>query len=363
LGHGTLILIRNDLAKFAASVPCFISHRLVAVRLLIRNVCRFVIIGLYAPTGSSAEVSAERRALIAGIRSVACDVNTLSAKLLVLGDFNEVSDPTLDAKPPLTVSKATPLCELLRGLTLVDTYRIMNPQQVAFTWQPPGATGPARRLDYIFISQGITVSSASVEHMNPLISTDHGVVSCTLRLDTQLPPIAKQHREILLDPGRTLDWGIEGQPAYVRFSTTPSLSQGTWDLLVPLLITAIDSRHKTSESHEAAASTVGLEAAVTSLSNTRSVRDGAVTVIVDHGVHNAAAIASLLALDSTLLSVGDTAFRIAASTSTGWGAFSRAVSSAASLGDRVLKRLIADISPTAAKEKVCLAMGAAFAAL
>ena len=54
LGHGTLILIRNELAKYAATVSCSLSpsHRLVAVRLrvFIRNVCRLIFVGIYTPT-------------------------------------------------------------------------------------------------------------------------------------------------------------------------------------------------------------------------------------------------------------------------------------------------------------------------
>jgi hypothetical protein len=61
LGRGTLILIRNELVKYAALVPCFSSHRAIAIRLLIHNVCRFHILGIYAPTGSSADIAAERR--------------------------------------------------------------------------------------------------------------------------------------------------------------------------------------------------------------------------------------------------------------------------------------------------------------
>ena len=365
LGHGTLILIRNELAKYAATVSCSLSHRLVAVRLFIRNVCRLILVGIYAPTGSSANVSAERRALLAGVRSIACDASALSAKLIVLGDLNEVADPTIDASPPLTVRRATPLCDLLRSLMLQDTFRVICPQRTAITWQPPGATGPARRLDYIFAAPDLAIASASVEHMNSLIQTDHGVVSCAIRLDNQLPPVVGQYCELLLDPSRTHDWGIEGEAASVCFTTTPSLSQSIWDSLVPLLITALDTKFKPCEPSETARPVIadGLEAAVASVSNTRSVNAGKVYITVDCGTQNAAATLCLLALDGTSVTLREVAYKISAVTSTGWAAFSRAVTSVAELGKTVLQHLTSRTGPAATKADASAAMGVAFTAL
>ena len=368
LGRGVALLVKNELAQYAALVPCFPSHRAIAIRLLIRNVCRLYLLGLYAPTGSSAAVATERRKVLAGVQTLATDASTATAQLVVLGDLNEVADPSLDACPPLTSSRASPLCDLLRGpLSLGDTFRAVHPQTITTTWRPPGPDSTARRLDYIYASHTATVTAASVERANPLISTDHGIVSCTFALGARVQPPAPTHCETLLDPSHTADWGIEGRAAEICFTAVPLLTQMSWDRIVPLLCDAIDpppipdAPHEDGDTSRAA---TRLNARV-SLSLSGAVAEGAVTVRVNHGDKNPATIALITRACAGSLVVDSCLYSLSAVTCTGWDAFSRALSAnpIVSHGVTVLKTLIAstDIEATAAEASA--AMGMAFSAL
>ena len=365
LGRGTALLFRKSIANYAALVPCFSSHRAVAVRLLIRNVCRLVFLGLYAPTGSSSTVSAERRVLLAGIRGVAAEAVALSAHLVVLGDLNEVADSSLDAVPSLLAPRATPVIDLLSGpLALRDTFRVAHPQDAVITWHPPGGVHGPRRLDYIYAHRGVSVEAAAVEPTNPLIKTDHGVVSCVLRLSKRLPPVATTHSETLLDPSRTLAWGIEGRAACVVMSTSPPLTQRIWDALVPLFHAALSPLEE-PQGDARAEEVIVRDAARMCLSVTFGIRMSTVEVRVDHRERNAAVVALILSLNDRVFAVADTSYSVQAVTSTGWAAFTRTLGSPAmvSSGEATLRDLRAGTSPAVAKQVASDAMGSAFDAL
>lgn len=371
LGRGTLLLFSNKLAKYAAPVPCYSSHRAVAVRLLVRNVCRYLFLGVYAPTGSSAATSAERRALLAGIRSVAADADALSAQLVVLGDLNEVADASLDAAPPLAAPRATPIIDLLRGpLALRDAFRTAHPQTPAVTWFPPSgshASPPARRLDYIFAPRNAAVLSATVEPHNSLIQSDHGVVSCALRLDAQLPTPTEAHSETLLDPGRTHDWGIEGRAAFALVSTDPPLTQSSWDALVPLLLSAVEPPEAPNASAPALkdADLLAQNAARACLSVTFGVQHATVAIRVDYRERNALVMRILLSLSGRSIPVAGVTHVVRVNSASGWAAFSRVLDSAAHRleGEAVLRDLRAATGLGAPASCVSFAMETAFNAV
>ena len=185
-----------------------------------------------------------------------------------------------------------------------------------------------------------------------------------LRLSKRLPPVAKTHSETLLDPSRTLAWGIEGRAACVVMSTSPPLTQRVWDALVPLFLAAIIPAEEPQGPSRAEEALVR-DAARMCLSVTFGMRMSTVEVRVDHRERNAAVVALILSLNDRVFAVADASYSVQAVTATGWAAFTRTLSSPAivSSGESTLRDLRAGTGPTVAKQLASVAMGSAFDAL
>ena len=97
---------------------------------------RIRIIGIYYP----ASQNPEHTKLTKWITNLIQEANHNNWNIIIMGDFNALSNPSLDRHPKISHKhKSTqPTSELIRNITnfnLIDTYRELNPYQRKFSWQ------------------------------------------------------------------------------------------------------------------------------------------------------------------------------------------------------------------------------------
>jgi exodeoxyribonuclease-3 len=109
--------------------------------------------------------------------------------IIVCGDFN-VAPEDIDVNNPksakgshgFTVQEKTSFKSLLDGASLVDSYRTLHKETVAYTWYSPFARSRERnkgwRIDHILVSSRVKNKISKCEVLGDFFGSDH--VPCTL---------------------------------------------------------------------------------------------------------------------------------------------------------------------------------------
>lgn len=116
-----------------------------------------------------------------------------TVNLILGGDLNTPLVPRLDSstgKSHITPSTLTKIRSILTNLSLVDTWRILNPSgrdYTFFSW----AHGSYSRIDYILLSQSLLDPEC---HIGIKLWSDHAPVHLTLGRPPR-PPLKRQPTE------------------------------------------------------------------------------------------------------------------------------------------------------------------------
>ena len=104
---------------------------------------------------------------------------------IVMGDFNDILDPSVDAKGPATAltQSAIELQQWFTDIDVVDMWRFKYPKQVRYT-NPMKRTGRSRRIDMIAGSYDLTLQTlVAAGHREDIIMGDHVAVEVCLQGD------------------------------------------------------------------------------------------------------------------------------------------------------------------------------------
>ena len=108
----------------------------------------------------------------------------LSAKKVVLGDFNIIQNTTLDRKCLKTMNQsltkdAEQLINLQEEYMLEETWRVRNPGVKRFSWYRNANT--ASRIDFALISKGLSEDVHDIFYLNG-IKSDHSAICVCIDL-------------------------------------------------------------------------------------------------------------------------------------------------------------------------------------
>jgi len=106
-----------------------------------------------------------------------------NATIIICGDWNVVLNYDLDTYGCNRRNKPNARLKILgmmEDLTLVDIYRINNPNKTSYTWRSSYRPVKMSRLDYFLITEDIHNSTKSIKVI-PGYRSDHSIVSLTLQ--------------------------------------------------------------------------------------------------------------------------------------------------------------------------------------
>ncbi len=164
------------------------------------------VISVYCPNLSSAKKMQESyiKTLIT-LEKMVDDLAKETEYIVVGGDFNLIMDAEVDAEKvsastyPIIVEE---LQEFLGRSKLVDAFRYLHNDVQAYTFAPKGdnSHGVFRRLDYLFVTEGLLPAVKRVDHVHCHFS-EHKAVR--MHLDFSTIPVQKgglwRHNDKLLD--------------------------------------------------------------------------------------------------------------------------------------------------------------------
>ena len=125
---------------------------------------RVTICNIYAP-------NQDRPAFFVNVMKL---VAQMSANLILIGDYNLVLDTDIDRKGSTHNNKKAVIVlkEIIEDFSLVDIWRIRNPEKEMFSWMRAKPKYTASRLDFGLVSQGITQNIDNPMYL-PGIKSDH----------------------------------------------------------------------------------------------------------------------------------------------------------------------------------------------
>ena len=164
--RGVCILIGNELPYQVVQSLSDSEGRLVIVELeCIDNPCkRLTICNLYGPNKDSPAFFTQAMTL----------VSKCSSELILIGDFNFVQDPNIDRRGSSNnfQNACTTVEEIKDEFSLIDIWRIRNPESLVYSWMRTKPKYIASRLDYALVSQGVSGFVQNTMYL-PGIHTDH----------------------------------------------------------------------------------------------------------------------------------------------------------------------------------------------
>ena len=175
-GNGTALIVHKGWTPYIKDT-FRIPGRLTGILIAQFNKT-YLILNIYNPSNIALSKSVTE-----GVRNI---IRTHpNALLILMGDFNFVSDPVLDKLPPpakYVVTPPSPLSRyIIKRLKLVDTWRIRHTQEKAYTFKTDHYQS---RIDMTFISPELLPSIVQVR-INPNViirnSLNHSIIECSIR--------------------------------------------------------------------------------------------------------------------------------------------------------------------------------------
>ena len=137
---------------------------------------KVAIINLYAPNADDPSFFDEVNRII---------VDSQSHKL-VTGDFNLTLNAAIDRHNSVERNPkvAQKLQSIMQAWSLIDLWRVRNPDKRMYTWDKTGPQYIASRIDNMLISEGLTTLCDNITHLSG-IRTDHSALFCAINFDQQ----------------------------------------------------------------------------------------------------------------------------------------------------------------------------------
>src|SRR4051812_30788782 len=256
IGQGICLSLTHNLAQRVFKVQEW-EGRTIAVDLSFGRKRYLRIIGLYYPAASGNQ----RKLTYNRVTQLATEASQKDWHTIILGDFNAVSNPSLDKHDPTKlIHSFTPTSKLITHLInhgFVDTYRETNPYKKEYTW---GNTRNCKsRLDQIWISiqQTWNIRDATIDqNTNPTIISDHKATICRVenwQLDNTAMPT--HHK-----PNNRYHWGDTSEKQWEKFAiyvdgklekqnySNPSPNQ-SWNYLKEALFQGVEKFIKKIKKH------------------------------------------------------------------------------------------------------------------
>ena len=174
--RGTAILLSKAMTRKTEKpvVTTDNQGRWVMAELEINN-AKYVIVNIYGPNRDVPGFYNEASNILA---------NTSAEYIIVGGDFNLVLDPELDSKnrPDSQPKACQALQEMMDRHSLVDIWRVLNPDMTDFTWYKLHPSPTFSRLDMFLVNAGLVTCVEEI-HKLSRVKTDHFGVLLKLRTD------------------------------------------------------------------------------------------------------------------------------------------------------------------------------------
>lgn len=135
---------------------------------------RMTLINIYGPNRDSPEFYIQLNR----------DIEKYGNNVILAGDFNLVLDPSIDSQNYVNVNNPNSrekVIEMMSTYNLLDCWRDINAEQIAFTWTRSNSNKRAR-LDYFLISEQLFVDIVDTKIL-PGYRTDHSMILLSMKLD------------------------------------------------------------------------------------------------------------------------------------------------------------------------------------
>jgi exonuclease III len=176
-GSGVGLLIDQTWEKHLGQIERINEYMLIA-SLLFRQV-ELEIIVVYFPPNDKEEKRKLQKTIIE--RYIKRSQRT---QMLILGDFNSISNPELDKSHYQNTSsvKPSPIINWLKKQEFVDTFRTINPRSKEYSWTNGEVS---TRIDYIWISEDLSYGliESELHEMDIYTCSDHKVVMAEIELN------------------------------------------------------------------------------------------------------------------------------------------------------------------------------------
>ncbi|KZX17518.1 exodeoxyribonuclease [Methanobrevibacter cuticularis] len=148
----------------------------------------FVLLHIYAPSGTGAKVNLEKKiSFFDELLKIAKKL--ADKKVIVAGDFNiahgekDISNPQDNQKSVNFLEKEREVLDKLEELGYVDSYRSLNTDKTEYSsWKSAKAkeTNEGARLDYFFVSKNLKESIKEATIMSDIEGSKHAPVKIVL---------------------------------------------------------------------------------------------------------------------------------------------------------------------------------------
>jgi exonuclease III len=176
-GSGVAILIEKGLSKHVSKVDR-IEGRIIALHLFLKK-CKLYIMQIYLPSHKKDSDRFQR-----AIRQLITKEIQARSKIIIMGDFNAASNPSIDRPYNSKLSNTwRPEAEIFNFLTdwgFTDVHSTWEMEMPSPTWIGRAAHS---RIDYIWVSAEIAISnihSFTNEKAEDIVNSDHTLLCLKL---------------------------------------------------------------------------------------------------------------------------------------------------------------------------------------
>lgn len=138
------------------------------------NKKRMTLINIYGPNKDSPDF----------FSNIKEDIDKFGNNVILAGDFNLVLDPSIDTQNYLNVNNPqarTKVIDIISECGLVDCWRELNAEKLAYTWTRPNSNKRAR-LDFFLISEEL-FSDIEDSNILPGYRTDHSMILLSFKFN------------------------------------------------------------------------------------------------------------------------------------------------------------------------------------
>ncbi|KAI7815879.1 Endonuclease/exonuclease/phosphatase [Gamsiella multidivaricata] len=218
-GKGVGLLITHDWFKFLISSSHDENGRGVMALFGFKRGLQLAVINCYVPTLSS-DTRVEHNRIILWVKNQVESLRTKGVRVILLGDFNGVVNPSID-RSSTDHTSTVPELSLFTWLTtrnFTDSFRLLHPTTPLFcnSSRVKGSRAVVNRLDMVWVSNDLAGFLLEVKssHLVAPIRSDHALVAATFDVHTLVSPtphhIQSAHcvksKKILVDAASEEQW-------------------------------------------------------------------------------------------------------------------------------------------------------------
>ena len=175
-GSGVGLLVGPRWEKHLGQV-CRFEEYMIEARFYFKQSVVVVIV-VYLPPSDKTLINRVQQKVITSFMQ-----RTSNMQFVVMGDFNHVVDRELDKRSNGLgmVSKVLPLHKWFKNQGFIDTFRIVNPDLMKYSWSGQGVE---TRIDQIWVSEDLKygVLAADIVEADIITASDHAIVTANITM-------------------------------------------------------------------------------------------------------------------------------------------------------------------------------------